>query len=110
MASDVHTASDQSVTTLVSGIVHDAQELMKQQVALIRTEIREDFRKTKEALLMLVLGALAAMPAGLLLLFGIVHVLFWAAPGATLGGWFLIVGGVIGIASAVLIFSGVKKF
>src|SRR5215475_11185128 len=110
MASDVHTASEPSVTALVSGIVSDAQELIKQQVALMRTEIREDFRKTKEALLLLVAGALAAMPATLLLCFGIVHILYWAAPGIPLGAWFLIVGGAIAIASAVLIYLGIKKF
>ena len=58
MASDLSDASDLGVTTLVSGIVEDAQTLFRQQVGSIRTEIHEDFRKAKDAVLLLVVGAL----------------------------------------------------
>ena len=110
MSNEVHAVGEPSVTSLVSGIVHDAQELIKQQSALIRTELREDFRKTKEASLLLACGALAALPAALLLCFGLVYLLHWSVPAVELWAWFLIVGGVIGIASAALIYSGVKRF
>jgi hypothetical protein len=110
MSNEVHTVGEPSVTSLVSGIVRDAQELIKQQAALVRTEIREDFRKTKKAALLLVCGALAALPAALLLCFALVYLLHWSAPALELWAWFLIVGGAIGVASSALIYSGVKRF
>ena len=42
-------AAAPSVTGLVSGILADAQELLKQQIALAKAEIRSDLQKTKQA-------------------------------------------------------------
>ena len=110
MANDVRTTAEPSVTSLVSGIVNDAQELIKQQAALIRTEIREDFQNTKEAALLLAIGGLAAVPGILLSCFGIVYLLHWAAPALELWACYLLVGGVMCVASAALIYAGVKRF
>jgi hypothetical protein len=38
-----------SVTELVSGIIHDAQTLFKQQAEMLKAEVREDFKKSKRA-------------------------------------------------------------
>jgi hypothetical protein len=69
MATDVHTSSEPSVTNLVTGIVHDAQELMKQQVALFKHEVREDLRKTRDAVAALAAGAMVAALGGFMFLF-----------------------------------------
>jgi hypothetical protein len=53
--------SGASITGLVTGIINDAQELIKQQVALLRHEVREDFRKTRDATLSLGAGAAVAL-------------------------------------------------
>ena len=37
------------VTTLVSGILDDAQKLAKQQIEMLKAEVREDFRRSKRA-------------------------------------------------------------
>ena len=37
-----------SLTALVAGIVNDAQELLKQQVALLKHDVRQDIRQAKE--------------------------------------------------------------
>ena len=51
----------QSVTGLVGGIVADAQELVKQQVALVRAELKADFQRTVRAALLLACGAVGAV-------------------------------------------------
>jgi hypothetical protein len=44
MATNVHSDTDVSLTSLVNGIVNDAQELMKQQFALFQAEVKEDMQ------------------------------------------------------------------
>jgi len=57
MATEVQNHSDtNSVAGLVSGIVTDVQDLIKQQLHLTRKEIEADFRKTREAASLLVIG------------------------------------------------------
>ena len=75
MAEDLHTVEGPRVTTLVNGIVHDAQELLHQQIALFKHEVRENLRKTKEAAQSLSLGAGLGMTGGLFLGFMLVYVL-----------------------------------
>jgi len=38
-----------TVTGLVSGIVNDAQNLLRQQAEMLKAEVREDFRRSKRA-------------------------------------------------------------
>jgi len=77
MATEVQNHSEASVTSLVSGIVSDIQDLVKQQLELTRREIEADLRKTKEAASILALGLgiafLGAIPFCLML----VHLLHW---------------------------------
>jgi uncharacterized membrane protein YqjE len=57
MATEVQNRPEtESVATLVSGIVTDVQDLIKQQLQLTRKEIEADFRKTREAASLLILG------------------------------------------------------
>ena len=102
-------AEGQTVTGLVSGIVADAQELVKQQVALLRAELKEDFRRTVQAATLLAAGAVAALPAVVLLCFMFVYLLHEPA-GLPLWASFLIVGGVIAVLSAILIGVGIQRF
>lgn len=56
-----------ALTTLVSGIIGDAQKLMGQQLSLFQHEIKEDLRKTKNAAIPLIIGlAIALIGVGLL--------------------------------------------
>lgn len=41
--------SEPSVTRLVSGIIEDAQTLLRQQAEMLKAELREDFRRSKRA-------------------------------------------------------------
>src|SRR5262245_19397818 len=109
MAQDTHSGSAPSMTSLVSGIVNDAQELIKQQLAMFRAEIKEDLRKTKQASLALGVGAGVALLGGLFLCLALAFLLWWATP-LPLWGAFAIVGGIFAIVGGVMIFAGKKKF
>jgi hypothetical protein len=86
MATDVKSGGDSSVTSLVSGVINDAQELMRQQLALLKAEVREDLRKTREAAVLMATGLGIALLGVLLLAFTLVyavnellHVPLWAS-------------------------------
>jgi hypothetical protein len=93
--------SEPSLSQLLTGIVNDAKELLRQELALAKHEIREDLRKTAIAMLSLGVGIGVAAIGGLLLIIMLVHLLnalaglpLWACYGIV-GGLFLIIGGVL---------------
>jgi len=98
MATDTYSPPDQqTLTSLVSGIIHDAQTLVQQQVALVREEIRIDLRKTKEAVAAIAAGAAVAALAAVPLVFMFVYLLHELA-GGSLGASFRLAG--LGLAVA----------
>jgi len=101
---------DQSVTTLVTGIINDAQELIRQQFALFRAEVHEDYRKTKEAAVSLAIGAGIAFLGAILLTFALPHLLFWAIPSVPLWAWYLMFGILLTGAGGGLIYGGLRRF
>src|SRR5262245_46226820 len=110
MATDTaHPPEGQTVTGLVSGIVTDAQELVKQQMALLRAELKADFNRFVRAAVLLAAGAAAALPAVVLICFMFVYLLHEPA-GLQFWPSFLIVGGIVAGASAVLIGVGIQRF
>jgi len=56
MANEVQNQSEQSVAALVSGIVSDFQDLIKQQIRQTRQEIETDLQQSKEAVSFLAAG------------------------------------------------------
>jgi uncharacterized membrane protein YqjE len=109
-ANDIHTGQEPRLSEIVSGIVSDAEELVKQQLALFKTEIRDDVHKTKEAALPLVVGALIGGLGIVLLAFGIVYLLAWGVPAVPLWAWFLIVGVVLAGGGVALAWEGKTRF
>jgi hypothetical protein len=108
---EVHSPPEPAVSTLVTGILNDAQELMKQQVALVRTEIREDFRKTKEGVLSLAIGAGVGFVGLSFVCLTAVYLLEWAAhPNLPLWACYAIVAGTMVVVSAGLLVAGKKRF
>src|SRR5262249_56859778 len=95
MATDLRTAPEPSVTALVTGMVNDAEELVKQEMALLKHEVKEDIRKTKEAVLSLALGLGITLIGSLLLCLMLPLLLNWAVPDLPLWVCFGIVGAVI---------------
>ncbi len=109
------TGTTGSVAPLVAGIVEDLQELIKQNLALFKVEVREDFKKTKEAAAALGVGIGFAVVGGLHLTLMLVFLLWWAfnpanrESGLPLWVCFAIVGGVFTGVGAALFFRGKKK-
>jgi len=110
MDSERSTVAEPRLAELVNGIIHDVGDLLKQQTALIQWEVREDYRKTKDALVALGIGIGTMFLGGLLLVHMVVHFLAWAFPALPMWGAYAIVGGVLMAAGAVLFYLGQERF
>jgi hypothetical protein len=109
MAANLQTSSDPSVPSLLSGIVHDAQELFKQQVELFKTEVKADIRKTKEAAASLALGLGFLLLGALLCCLTLVYVLHDLAS-LPLWSSYLIVTLIVSLPGGILALIGWRKF
>jgi hypothetical protein len=116
MATEVQHQSEQSLTSLVGGIVSDFQDLIKQQMKLTRREIEADLRKYKEAssLLAMSMGILLITVFSICLMLG--HLFHWlAAPAgadpSALPLWasFALVSGLFGTTGVCMMLAGKKK-
>jgi hypothetical protein len=103
MAANLQTESGASVSELVGGIIHDAQNLLAQQLALFKQEMRDDIQKARDGALSLALAAgLLLVGGGLLclMLVALLHeqggLLWWQSFGIV-GGILALVGGVLAI-------------
>lgn len=111
MATDVHPGTQPSVSGLVTGILTDAQELIKQHLELFRAEVKEDFRKTKQAAIPLVIGLVVMAVGGLLLCFTLVHLLHALTyPKLDLWHCYAIVTGAFLIGGGILFIVGKHQF
>jgi uncharacterized BrkB/YihY/UPF0761 family membrane protein len=100
-----------TVTQLISGIADDAQRLIVQQYQMLRAEVKEDIRRTKQALLYMSVGIVATLIAVMFLAVSLPHILndalnLEAHPWA---GW-LIVGGVLLVVGIIGLFAGKRIF
>jgi len=107
---DLKPLPDASLTELVSGILSNARDLMTQQFDLLRHEVLGDLRKTRDAGLLMGVGAGFALVAGILLTMMLVHLVHWAIPDLPLWGSFGIWGAIALIASLTLLHAGKQKF
>jgi len=110
-------SSDFTATNLISGILGDFQDLLRQQFTLIKEECLEDWKKTKEAGLLLAVSLIPLASGGVLMAFMLVHLLHWAtmpsgADPASLPLWacFGIVGLVLAGVGGVLFMMGLGNF
>lgn len=110
MATNVESHPDVSMTSLVSGIVNDAQELMKQQFQLLKVEVQEDVRKTSEAAMSLAIGLTVALVGAIVLCHAAAWGLNYAFPSVHLWVWYAVVGGVVAGIGAILTLQAIAKF
>jgi N-acetylmuramic acid 6-phosphate (MurNAc-6-P) etherase len=101
--------SDASMTQLISGIITDAQELVRQQVAMFRTELKQDVRRTKQTLVALVCGLALVSVGATLLCFMAVYGM-QAAFELPLWACFGIVGGVLAAGGGVAFYAAMRQF
>lgn len=111
MASDLRNGTETtSFTGLVSGILHDVQELMKQEVALAKAEFREELCKLKQAAVSMISGVALLALGAIFILLMTVHLIHWATSGnVPLWGCFAIVGGSLAGAGAGLLYCGRER-
>ena len=106
MACDIRTAPEPTLASLVSGIIRDAQELVKQEVTLAKVEVRDELKKTKEAAISMIAGLAVLALAAIFLLLMVVYLISWATNGTIpVWGSYAIVGGVLGFIGLVLVFT-----
>jgi hypothetical protein len=117
MATQFPTASEPGFSTLLRGIVSDIGDLVKQEIRFARAEIKADFRKSKEAVALLALGAGSGFIGVLFVGLMLVHLLhWWTAPaGAELSslplwGCHALVAGLFLIFGIGLFAGGVRMF
>jgi hypothetical protein len=98
-----------NVTTLVSGILDDAQKLARQQIEMLKAEVREDFRRSKRAaefgglgIVLLTVGFLGLVSALAYFLHEYYQFSMWASWGIT-GLIFLVTGGALAATSYILL-------
>jgi hypothetical protein len=110
MATDVlPEANAQSMSSLVGGIVNDAQDLIKQQMALLKHDIRADIRQAKEGLTSLAIGGAVTGLGIVHLSLMLVYLLNWLAPSLPLWACFGSIGGIVTVAGAALAYAGVQR-
>lgn len=105
MADNLRIESGPSVTSLVEGIVNDAQRLIRQELALARAELQEEWTKTKTAAAALGAGIVVLTLGGIFLCLMLVYLLQWLTE-MPLWVCFGIVGGLFALLGAILIFTG----
>jgi len=106
MATDLRSKPEASVTSLVTGILSDTQELFKQQFELLKHEVRDDFRKTKEGGLTVAAAGGLGLVGAILLVQMLVYLTQWLVPELALWVCFGIWGALMSITAAVLFFIG----
>jgi hypothetical protein len=107
MSPNVQTGSEPGLASLAAGILHDFQELFKQQLRLFKHELEVKFQKTTEASVFLVIGLLLLGLGGLMLCFGFAQLLEWGFPALhPWGGGYFIVAALAIIPGAILAATG----
>jgi uncharacterized membrane protein YqjE len=100
-------SSDRSVAAVLQDIVANVQDIVRGEVRLAKTELREELSNAQSAGVLVGIGAVAAVFSALFLLLAIVYALSlvippWAAA--------LVVAVGIGIVAAVTVGLGIKRF
>jgi F0F1-type ATP synthase assembly protein I len=99
---------DQSIATLLSGLISDAQSLVRREVDLAKSEMSNELNKVKQGAVSLGAGVGAAVVGGILLGHMLAHLLndvfniaLWIS--------YLIVGGLLTIGGLVLLRQGAAR-
>jgi hypothetical protein len=109
MATDLREGSEPSLSGLATGILNDVQNLFKQQVAMLREEIKDDFQKAVRAASVIAAGVAMSLLGGIFLCLTLVYFLAWAFPALSLWGCFAIVGGSLAFVGVSLFYLGKNK-
>src|ERR1700722_14676022 len=95
MATDVQHETEPSTAALVSGIINDVQELLKQQLTLFKVELQQDMEKAKKAASSALLGLGITLAGTVVLALTLAYLLSWSLPAVPLWACHLIAGIVV---------------
>jgi hypothetical protein len=101
-------ADDTSVTDLISGLVNDAQQLVRREIDLAKREVTIELDKVKQGAVALGIGAGVAIIGALLLAHMLVY-LVQDLTGLSLWVSYLIVGAVFAIGGGLMLMQGLKR-
>jgi uncharacterized protein YacL len=110
MALEQATSAAPGLTPLITGIVSDAQALLRQQLTLFQTEIKNDLRRTKEASIPLAIGGMVAHAGGIILGVAIAFFIVFLWPNCPYFVAFGIVGLILALVGGILIYTGKTRF
>jgi len=117
MATEVQNHPDESIASLVGGIVNDVQDLLKQQMRLTRQEIEADLRKTKGPVSLLAMGLAFCLAGAFVFCLMVAHLLHWlGAPSGydpsylPLWASYAIAGAIFVIGGGAVLLMAKKKF
>ena len=102
-----------SFSSLISGIVDDAQSLLKQQVGMFKSEVTTDFDRLKVMAKCYALAGVLAVFAILFFMFTMVYLIHDLAPGLPFSACWAIVTGVLIVSTIVaglIGYRSMKKF
>lgn len=109
MAANPIPGTNVSVTSLVTGIIDDAQGLIRQQFTLFKQEIHEDVARIRHASIIIGVGVGVGLLGGILLTFMLVYLLNWAVPQLPLWACYAIVGGLMAVVGGIFCFRGISE-
>jgi len=107
-AAPVH--GEPTVTELVSGIVNDTQTLFKQQIDLLKAELKYDIKRTADAAKFFGVGFGLSLIAALFLLVSIPLLVQYLFPQLPAFACWAITGGVLLAAGLVAFYMGKRVF
>jgi len=110
MAPEQTANASPGITPLITGIVADAQALLRQQLTLFQTEIKNDLIRTKEASIPLAIGAIVSLMAGIFVCLAAAYLIVYLWPECPYFDAFGVVGIFLAIVGCVLVFTGKAKF
>ncbi len=99
-----------NVSSLVGGIIDDAQRLIRQELTLAKREIQDEIGKAKTAAVSLAAGLFIGLFGAVLLCFMLVYLINWVSNDhVPLWACYGIVGGVLAVLGAILVYSAKNK-
>jgi hypothetical protein len=109
MATETSPSSEVSVTGLLTGILADAQDLALRHLALLRSEVKESLRETRQAMILMGLGVMLLQLGMIFLCQMCVVLLTHLVPALPVWGSYAIVGGVLVLCGAGPLLAGISR-
>jgi uncharacterized membrane protein YqjE len=100
-------AEDRSFSDVFQDILHNVQDIVRSEVRLAKTEIREEVGEAKSAAVMLGGGALTSIFALLFFLLTLVYALALVMPSWAAA---LIVGAALAVIATLMLKTGLRRF